>query len=123
MTPTEEKLQISEFNNKVLRDDYKRIKKELEKSRKELEAMTFNYDELGNEYRELRKKYDELNGYYGDLNDRYVNKLNAYNATVVKMRDIEKENNKLTKVNKEVSRDFYIMFALLIVSLAFYFIG
>lgn len=95
MTELEEKLEISEFNYNVLKDEYKKLK----------------------------EKYDELNGYYDDLNERYVKKLNAYNATVVKTREIEKENNKLVKINKEVNRDFYIMFVLLLVSLAFYFIG
>lgn len=123
MTPTEEELEISKFNYKVLKDDYKKLKKELEQSRKDLETTTFNYDELGNEYRELRKKYDELKGYYNELNDRYVKKLNVYNATAVKIREVEKKNNKLEKINKEVNRDFYIMFVLLLVSLAFYFIG
>lgn len=123
MTEIGEKLEISEFNYKVLRDDYRRIKKELEKSRKELEAMTFNYNELGNEYRELRKKYDDLNDYYDDLNDRYVKKLNAYNHTVVKMRETREDNEELAKENRGLVLKLCITFTLLLACCMFILVG
>lgn len=95
MTPTEEKLRISEFNYKVLKD----------------------------EYIELRKKYDELKGYYDELNDRYIKKLNAYNATVVQARETREDNEELAKENRGLVIKLCITFTLLLACCMFILVG
>lgn len=90
---------------------------------KKLQVSEYNNKELRKEYNKLNEKHEELQRYYNELNDRYVDKLNAYNSTVVKMREVMKENDRLKEENKNVNIDFFILTILLFINLLFIFLG
>lgn len=88
MTKTEEKLKISEYNYKCLKEEYSRT----------------------------LEKYEELKGYYDELNDRYIKKLNEYNAKMVEMMDTKQANNELAKENHKLVVESCILALLWLVS-------
>lgn len=95
MNKTEEKLKISEFNYKCLKEEYSR----------------------------MLEKHEELKGYYEDLNDRYINKLNEYNAKMVEMMDTREANKELTKENHKLIVESCILALLWLVSSVIVLVG
>lgn len=118
MTDTEEKLEILEFNYKVLKGIHKHTTNENEQLKKDYETLESRYKNTLNLYyesvvkqhdkdEELEKKNKELK----DLEDKYIKMTNQCNALILEREDLRKKN-------KEVNRDFFIVSILMFISIA-----
>lgn len=120
MNTLEEKLEISEFNYKVLKGNYRNVVNERDKLKKDYEAPENRYIKRYSLYcekvkdkvelqNELEKTTKELKEY----KDKYVKAMNNCNALILEREDLRKRN-------REVNRDFFIISVLMFISVALF---
>lgn len=120
MTDTEEELGTSEFNYKVLKGNYKHVINECDKLKEDYKKLEDRYIKRYSLYcknvkdkvelkNELEKTTKELKEY----KDKYVKAMNNCNALIL-------EREGLIKRNREVNRDFFIISALMFISVALF---
>lgn len=118
MNTLEEKLEISEFNYKVLKGNYKHVVNERDKLKEDYKKLEDRYIKRYSLYcekvkdkvelqNELEKTIKELKEY----KDKYVKAMNNCNALILEREDLRKKN-------KEVNRDFFIVSVLMFISIA-----
>lgn len=96
-----------------------------EKVQEIVEEKEAEYKELEEEYSYLKEELEDLKVEYEDLEDKCKSYQKA-NQTVLdfyredcgKMDDLQKLNNKLVKSNKAANRDFFILVAAYVATLA-----
>lgn len=117
MNTLEEKLEISEFNYKVLKGEYRRLNNEYKKLKEGYEKLEDRYTKRYSLYcekvkdkvelqNELEKTEKELKEY----KDKYVKAMNNCNALILEREDLRKKN-------KEVNRNFFIVSILMFISI------
>ena len=102
MTDAEEKLEISEFNYKVLKGEYKHLSNEHEKLVKDYKQLLNKYEKRYTLYCEkvkdkveLQNELDRTNKELKEYKDKYVNAMNSYNATLLELEDLKKDNKEM----------------------------
>ena len=90
MTDAEEKLEISEFNYKVLKGEYNHLNNEYEKLVKDYKQLLNKYEKRYTLYCEkvkdkveLQNELDRAKKELEEYKDKYVNAMNSYNATLL----------------------------------------
>lgn len=144
MNPIEEELEITKFNYKVIKANYKLAIKERDKItsdykqleeryKKTLDLYYENVVKLSNTEKELKhakKDYENYRYLYNckvaDLNkanrqikefkDKYEKLYKSYNIVVLEREDLRKKN-------KEVNRDFFIVSILMFINIAMVIFG
>lgn len=117
MNTLEEKLEISEFNYKVLKGEYRHLNNEYKKLKEGYQKLEDRYTKRYSLYcekvkdkvelqNELEKTEKELKEY----KDKYVKAMNNCNALILEREDLRKKN-------KEVNRDFFIVSILMFISI------
>lgn len=120
MDTLEEKIEISEFNYKVLKGEYKHLNNEHEKLKEDYKKLEDRYVKHYSLYcekvkdkvelqNELEKTTKELREY----KDKYVKAMNNCNALILEREDLRKRN-------REVNRDFFIISILMFISVALF---
>jgi hypothetical protein len=118
MNTLEEKLEISEFNYKVLKGNYKHVVNERDKLKEDYKKLEDRYIKRYSLYcekvkdkvelqNELEKTTKELKEY----KDKYVKAMNNCNALILEREDLRKKN-------REVNRDFFIVSILMFISIS-----
>ena len=102
MTDAEEKLEISEFNYKVLKGEYKHLSNEHEKLVKDYKQLLNKYEkrytlycEKAKDKVELQNELDKAKKELKEFKDKYVNAMNSYNATLLELEDLKKDNKEM----------------------------
>ena len=123
MTDAEEKLEISEFNYKVLKGEYKHLINEHEKLVKDYKQLLNKYEKRYTLYCEkvkdkveLQNELDRTKKELKEFKDKYVNAMNSYNATLLECEDLKKDN-------KEMSIETCVLAILLFVIMAVLALG
>lgn len=123
MTDIEEKLDISEFNYKVLNGKYKHLSNEYEKLVKDYKQLLNKYEKRYNLYCEkvkdkveLQNELDRANRQLKEFKDKYVSAMNVHNATLIELEDLK-------KCNKEMSIETCVLAILLFVIIVVLAIG
>lgn len=123
MNTLEEKLEISEFNYKVLKGNYKHVVNERDKLKEDYKKLEDRYIKRYSLYcekvkdkvelqNELEKTTKELREY----KDKYVKAMNNCNALILEREDLRKRN-------REVNRDFFIVSVLMFISTALFILS
>lgn len=96
-----------------------------EKVQEIVEEKEAEYKKLEEEYSFLKEEYEDLKVECEDLEDRCESYkissqtvLSNYNEDLKKMDDMQKLNKKLVKSNKTANRDFFILVAAYVATLA-----
>ena len=102
MTDAEEKLEISEFNYKVLKGEYNHLNNEYEKLVKDYKQLLNKYEKRYTLYCEkvkdkveLQNELDRKKKELKSLKEKYVNAMNSYNATLLECEDLKKDNKEM----------------------------
>lgn len=118
MNTLEEKLEISEFNYKVLKGEYRHVVNERDRLKEDYKKLEDRYTKRYSLYckkvkdkvelqNELEKTTKELKEY----KDKYVKAMNNCNALILEREDLRKKK-------REVNRDFFIVSILMFISIA-----
>lgn len=120
MTETEEKLEILEFNYKVLKGNYKHVINERDKLKEDYEKLENRYTERYGLYCEkvkdkveLQNKLEKTEKELKEYKDKYVKVMNNCNALILEREDLRKRN-------REVNRDFFVVSVLMFISIALF---
>lgn len=96
-----------------------------EKVQEIVEEKEAEYKKLEEEYSFLKEEFEDLKAENEDLEDRCEsyekasqNVLSNYNEDLKKMDDLQEFNNKLIKSCKKANRDFFILVAAYVATLA-----
>lgn len=120
MTETEEKLEILEFNYKVLKGNYKHVINECDKLKEDYEKLENRYTKRYSLYCEkvkdnveLQNKLEKTEKELKEYKDKYVKVMNNCNALILEREDLRKRN-------REVNRDFFVVSVLMFISIALF---
>lgn len=102
MTDAEEKLEISEFNYKVLKGEYKHLSNEYKKLEEDYKKLLNKYEERYSLYCEkvkdkvqLQNELEKERKQVKEFKDKYVKAMNVHNATLLKLEDLKKDNKEM----------------------------
>ena len=103
MTDAEEKLEISEFNYKVLNGEYKHLSNEHEKLVKDYKQLLNKYEKRYTLYCEkvkdkvdLQNELEKERKQVKEFKDKYVSAMNVHNATLLELEDLKKDNKEMS---------------------------
>lgn len=123
MNTLEEKLEISEFNYKVLKGNYRHVINERDKLKKDYEALENRYIKRYSLYCEkvkdkveLQNELDKTKKELKEYKDKYVKAMNNCNALILEREDLRKKN-------KEANRDFFIVSILMFITIALFILA
>lgn len=116
MSPIEEKLEISEFNYKVLKGKYKHVVNERDELKKDYKQLEERHKNALNMYYEYVIKQNNTEKELKHVKDNYDKMYKSYSTLIM-------EREGLRKKYKEVNRDFFIVSILLFISLALVIFG
>lgn len=116
MTDTEEKLEILEFNYKVLKAEYDRALKERDKLKSDCEKVEKRYEERYILYCEKVKDKVELQNKLENEKEKYTKLLDIYNDRVKELEGLKNDN-------KEMSIETCVLAVLLFIIMAVVAVG
>lgn len=123
MNTLEEKLEISEFNYKVLKGNYRHVINERDKLKEDYKKLEDRYIKRYSLYCEkvkdkveLQNEFEKTTKELKEYKDKYVKAMNNCNALILEREDLRKRN-------REVNRDFFVVSILMFISTALFILS